>query len=60
MMKEPKSATSKRKKPLSKKDNPPKLSDTAPLIDETLTASERVAPRRQIFPLWASALLPAA
>ena len=51
MMKEPKSATSKSKKPLSKKDNPPKLSDTAPLIDETLTATECVAPPAPDFPI---------
>ena len=51
MMKDMKSATNKRKKVLSKKDNPPKNTDQAPVITETLMVGESELPPAPVFPI---------
>jgi two-component system CheB/CheR fusion protein len=51
MMKDMKSATNKRKKVLSQKDNPPKNTDEAPVITETLMVGESEFPPVPVFPI---------
>ncbi len=51
MIKELKSQSTKRKKVLSKKDKPPKNSDEAPIITETLTVGESDVPPEPVFPI---------
>ncbi len=51
MMKDIKSATTKRKKVLSKKDNPPKNTDEATIITETLKVGESDVSPAPVFPI---------
>jgi two-component system CheB/CheR fusion protein len=51
MMKDMKSATTKRKKVLSKKDNPPKNTDEATIITETLKVGESDVSPAPVFPI---------